>query len=271
MRVQTGVRFAAAAGILLWTALSASAVDLMRTELQPRTLDAFSAYTKAAEKRMNDPGAPFLWADLSAERRKTAEKGGVVAEPWSGTGDFDVPEGMIHDWIGTVFIPGTTLDRTLALLQNYNGHRDLYKPEVMDSRLLGRNGDEFKIYMRLLKKKVITVVLNTEHEAHWERVSPVRARSASYSTRIAEVQNPGKPDEREMTPDTGHGFLWRLYSYWRLEQRDGGVWVECEAISLTRSIPNGLGWLVTPIVRSLPRESLANTLKATRDALAKRG
>jgi hypothetical protein len=64
-----------------------------------------------------------------------------------------------------------------------------------------------------------------------------------------------------------HGFLWRLYSYWRFEERDNGVYVECQAISLTRNIPTGLGWLIEPIIRNLPRESLANTLTATKGAL----
>jgi hypothetical protein len=72
---------------------------------------------------------------------------------------------------------------------------------------------------------------------------------------------------RELPPGQDHGFLWRLNSYWRFEERDGGVYVECEAISLTRNVPLGLGWLVNPIIRSLPRESLANTLWATREAV----
>ena len=83
------------------------------------------------------------------------------------------------------------------------------------------------------------------------------------------MENAGKTDERKLPPGTGHGFLWKLDSYWRFEERDGGVYLECQAVSLTRDVPAGLGWLIDPIVRNLPRESLVNTLRATRTALAK--
>ena len=98
-------------------------------------------------------------------------------------------------------------------------------------------------------------------------VDKTRWRSVSRTTKIAEVEKAGKPDEREKPPGTGEGFLWKLNSYWRFEERDGGVWVECEAISLTRDVPTGLGWIVEPIIRDLPKESLANTLRSTRTAL----
>lgn len=180
---------------------------------------------------------------------------------------MEVPDGLIHDWVGAVFIPGTTLEKTLALVQDYDSHKNIYA-EVIDSKLLHRDGNEFKVYLRLRKKKVLTVVMNTEHDVRYYPVDPTRWRSRSYSTRIAEVANPGEPNEHELPPGTGQGFLWRLYSYWRFQERDGGVYVECEAISLTRDVPTGLGWLVVPIIRNLPRESLVNTLGATRAALS---
>src|SRR6202012_2750335 len=129
-----------------------------------------------------------------------------------------------------------------------------------------RVGDKFDRYLRLLKRQVITVVLNTNHHVRYFPLGDGREYSVSHSTRIAEVTNPGDSDEGEMTPGHDHGFLWRLNSYWRFEQRDGGVYVECEAISLTRAVPVGFGWLVNPIVRTLPRESLASTLRAMRSA-----
>jgi hypothetical protein len=171
--------------------------------------------------------------------------------------------------LGTIFIPGVTLEQTLAVVQDYNRHKQLYKPEVVDSRILSRNQNDFRILLRLLKKKVITVVLDTEHDVHYQPVDRTRWRSSSKTTKIAEVENPGKPNERAKPPGTGHGFLWRLNTYWRFEERDGGTWVECEAISLTRDVPTGLGWLIEPIIRDLPKESLENTLKHTRAALGK--
>ena len=145
----------------------------------------------------------------------------------------------------------------------------IYKPEVVGSRVISHNGNDYRIFLRLLKKKVITVVLNSEHEVKYIPIDKARWRSVSRTTKISEVENAGKPNEHEKPPGTGEGFLWKLDSYWRFEERDGGVWLECEAVSLTRDVPTGLGWIVEPIIRDLPKESLANTLRATRTALAK--
>jgi hypothetical protein len=59
-----------------------------------------------------------------------------------------------------------------------------------------------------------------------------------------------------------------LYSYWKFTAEGDGVIVECRAMSLTRDVPVGLGFILAPIIKNLPRESLMNTLKATRAALS---
>jgi hypothetical protein len=243
--------------------------EIATVELQPHTVEAFDRYIRLAETRLGRQAhsSGFLWVDGAPDRKMRVQRGEAVAEPWAGTGDTDVPDGSIHDWTGAVFIPGATLEKTLALVQDYDSHKAIYKPEVQDSKLVNRSGDEFQVYLRLLKKQVIAVVLNTNHDVRYFPLDAARCYSQSHSTRIAEVDNPGEPDEREMQPGQDHGFLWRLNSYWRFEERDGGVYVECEAISLTRSVPVGLGWLVNPIVRTLPRESLQNSLRTLRQAL----
>ena len=238
-------------------------------DLKPRTVQAFDDYVRRLESRLNEQlkTPAFLWADASPKRALKVRQGQVLVESLTGKGPQAVPDGLIHDWVGAVFIPGTTLEKTLAMVKDYNRRKDLYKPEVIDSRLVGRRGDDFQIYMRLLKKKVITVVLDTYYDASYQQLDPTRCYSRSYSTRIQEVNNPGKPNERLEPEGKDHGFLWRLHSFWRFAERDGGVWVECEAVSLTRDIPMGLGWLIEPIIRDLPRESLVGTLEKTRDAL----
>ncbi len=239
-------------------------------ELNSETLEDFDRYIREAETRMDARlrGGPFLWTDEMPARAEQLRTGRLLSQPWNGKGEVKVRSGLIHDWIGAVFIPHATLAGTLAMVQNYDQHKKIYKPEVIDSRLLGRNGNDFQVFLRLLKHKVLTVVLNSNHDVRYFPVSSTRCYSRSYSTKIAEVQDFGKPDQRELEPGHGHGFLWRLYSYWRFEERDGGVYVECRAISLTRDVPAVIAWMINPIVRSLPRESLANTLRATRDALA---
>jgi hypothetical protein len=257
---------------LLWCGILAALAPVpvpgaITVELQPRTLQAFDAYVRAAEARLRDrERGGSLWLDGSPERKQSVRDGKALAEPVAGKGDVEVPDGLIHDWVGAVFIPGATLDKALALVQNYDNHKNIYKPEVVDSKLLSRNGDDYQVFLRLLKKKVLTVVLNTNHDVHYTRPERSRCYGRSYSTRIAELDNAGEKDERELAPGKGHGFLWRLNSFWRYEERDGGVYVECEAISLTRDVPTGLGWLINPIIRNLPRDSLVNTLRATREA-----
>lgn len=241
-----------------------AAADLVAAELKPQTAEAFRKYIETTEKNL-ETRPNFLWCDM-----RRARSGELLVSPTGKTPEIKVPSGLIHDWVGCAFIPGTTLAQTLAIVQNYNRHKEIYKPEVIDSRVLSHSGNDYKIFLRLLKKKVITVVLNTEHDVRYFPVSATQARSRSYTTKIAEVENAGKRDEREMPPGSGHGFLWNLDSYWRFEERDGGVYIECQAVSLTRDVPSGLGWLIEPIIRNLPRESLANTLKATRTALEKR-
>jgi len=239
--------------------------------LKPETLQAFEAYIREAEAGMKQTlhgSGPFLWSDVNAARAQPVRQGDIVAQLWSAQGPVKVPNGLIHDWIAAVFIPGTTVADTLALVQDYNNHKTIYQPEVIDSTLIRHHGNDFKIHLRLLKKKVITAVLDTDHDVHYFSLDPTRWYCHSHTTQITEVENAGGPKERTLPPDTGHGYLWRLYSYWRFEEKkEEGVYVECRAISLTRDVPFGLGWIIEPIIQSLPRESLIKTLEATRLAL----
>jgi hypothetical protein len=256
--------------VLILFTLPAPAQKLPKAELRPETTEAFLRYAQRREasilsNRIN--GGKFLWSDENSERQARVRGGEVVIEPGRERGTIEVKGGMIHDWIGAAFLPNATLAKVLKTIQNYDNHKNLYAPEVVDSRTLSRGGNNFKIRIRLLKKKLITVVLNTEHEIAYFPIDATRQHSRSRTTRIAEVEDVGEKNEHELTPGDDHGLLWNLNTYWRFLERDGGVWVECDAISLTRGIPIGLGWLITPIVRELPRESLTQTLEGTRRAL----
>ena len=238
--------------------------------LKRETLQSFAAYIHdaetAAEHTLQGDG-PFLWCDRTSRTAEQVREGEVAAQFWSGRGPIKVPNGLVHDWVGAAFLPNAAVGRVLALVQDYDNHKNIYKPEVIASRLMSHDGNDFQIYLRLLKKKVVTVVLDTEHDVHYESVDRKRWTCRSSTTRIAEVENAGTAKEKVLPPDTGYGFLWRLYSYWRFQERDGGVYVECRAISLTRDVPFGLGWAIEPIIQKLPKESLINTLEATRCAL----
>jgi hypothetical protein len=248
--------------------------DAKPGQLKPETVQAFDAYIREAEAAMKQrlhKGGTFLWSDISSERAQQVRQGAIVAEFWSGQRPVRVADGLIHDWIAAAFAPDATVERALKLVQDYNNHKSIYKPEVIDSKLLSRHGDDFQIYLRLLKKKIITVVLDTYHDVHYSSSSLTRWHCRSYTTRVVEVEGAGSPKEKTLPPDSGHGFLWRLYSYWSFEEKEDGVFVECRAVSLSRNVPLGLGWLIEPIIQKLPRESLINTLEATRQALTHTG
>ncbi len=250
-------------------------------KLKPRTLEAFERYAGLTEARNAEElrrGTAFLWVDglapaereaayaalrrgqVRIERLETRENGRAIA----------CPDGIVHHWVGVIYIPGATLEETLRLLQDYDHHSAYYRPDVQRSNILERQGNDFKVYMRFLRKKGITVVLNTEHEIHYFPLEATRAHSRSRATRIAEVEDHGRPEEREKPVDDGGGYLWRMETWWRFLERDGGTYVQCETVTLTRDIPTGLGWLIRPFLSGIPRETLTKTLTDTRAALARK-
>jgi hypothetical protein len=240
----------------------------LAADLKPEAAQAFDRYTRETEARLASRKA-FLWADGSAEHLRQVQQGQVLVEPWNGKPDISVPGALIHDWIGAIFIPGANLEKTLAVMQDYDHHKAVYH-DVLDSKLLGQKGNDFKFYrLRQLKKGVINGEYHTEFDAHYERLNDAQWLCQSRSTLIAELENPGKPNQHELPPGHDDGYLWRLNGYWRLEQRDGGVYLECEAVSLTRSLPAIVGALFAPAMRGLESETMTATLQSTRDAVKK--
>jgi hypothetical protein len=267
-------------------ALCAFAQPADAADLEPKTLEGFDHYVQLVETQIDNPlnQEAFLSIDrLPRDRRAVAQSqlraGQVIIERLDRNrpdvrDDSDqpipVPGGLIHHWIGTVFIPGATLADTLALEQDYDHHELYFRPDVVRSKILGREGNDFTVLLRLYRKEVITSVLDTEHQVHYELVDPKHAWSRSRSTRIQQVEDAGERNERLEPVGHDDGFLWRMNTYWRFEERDGGTYVECQSVSLTRDIPRGLGWLIGPYVTSVPRESLTFTLATTRSAVGKR-
>lgn len=253
----------------------ATSTSAPAAELKQKTVAAYDKYIAATEARIKGelrPGGPFLYIDSQgADALKTSydrlKNGEILIEKLETTGPgitADPPDGLIHHWIGLVFIPGVTLKNVLPVVQDYDHRTDLYKPEVVASHLIWHQGNDYKFFLRLLEKRFTTVVFNTEYVAHWGQVDPQKIYSDSISTKIAEVKDPNHPDGEEWPVDQGRGYLWRLNTYWRFEEKDGGVYMQCEALSLTRDIPWGLGWLLRPLVTKIPRESISRALGETR-------
>ena len=255
-------------------ALAASAVAAAATELEPETVRAFDRYVELTEDRMRaevEGLSPFLWLDRldpteSDEVIARLRSGEVVIERLrtrDGGEEVDIPSGMVHHWIGTVLIPGVTLDRTIALVQDYDRYPEVYAPDVRASAIRSRAGDRFEVYLRLYTKKILTWVADTEHSVEFVPVGDTRMHVPSRSTRILEIEHPDTPRERTRPEGNDRGFAWRLNNYCSFEERDEGTFMQCESITLTRHIPFLLG-VVRPFVTAVPREKLTATLDAAR-------
>ncbi len=178
-----------------------------------------------------------------------------------------IEKGIIHHATGAVFLPGVGVDQLLGYLQDFDHLVPCYTPELVSSRTRARQGDRYLITQRYRKKKVLTVILDTDHEVNYVYFNGrpgKRAASFGYATRIEEVANAGTPREKRLGREQSGGYVWRMNNYWRYFERDGGVYVQCETISLSRSIPTGLEWMIGRFINSVPRESLQFTLDRTR-------
>lgn len=226
----------------------------------------FNSYVAAIEQRLahqHRAHETFLanadWARL--------QRGEPVIERLTPTG-IDAPGAMMHDWRGTAFVPGAKAADFERLMQDFAAYPRVFAPQVIRARVLTHaDADHLQAEMRLKQKHVITVVMDTTYDIGYGRLDAQHGYSVSRSTKITEVADAGTANEHALSEAEAHGFLWRLNSYWSYEERDGGLYVQIESVSLTRSIPTGLGWMIGPFVESVPRESLEFTLGAVCRAL----
>jgi hypothetical protein len=267
--------------LILLAGFSLSSSLLSAEAPTPEALKVFDSYVQAAEARNNEELAArknFLWLDTLPDSEREHiyrllkyQQTIIRHSPSCASRDCsNIPGGLIHDWTGITFVPGVTLQQTLSALQDYDRDSDYYRPTVLRAKLLSRAGNSFHVFLRLKETHVLTVVLDTEYEIQYLTIDSTHVASISHSTRITEIENAGTPEEHAASPKDNHGFLWRLNSYWRFYQADGGVYIQCNAVSLTRDVPVGLRWLVGPFIENVPRESLDFTLTATRQALLKK-
>ncbi len=245
-------------------------------ELKPQTVEAWRHYVARTESRIDaelEDKSRFLVTEFmsqgdAAECRKEVAKGNVCVESLEtrdGRGKkIEVPEGTISHWLGSVRINNAKLDTLIPFVQSYDIH-ERYFDDVERSRLIARDGDEFKFFYRLKQATLwVTVRYNTTHEVRYRRHSARRVSSASRTTRILELDKAGKDGEREKPEGKDNGFMWRLNSYWRFQQDGNGVVVTLESLTLSRGIPS-LALFVRPIVKKISSGLLENTLLALRD------
>jgi len=238
-------------------------------ELKEETLKTWDAYVQTANSQMRDRlQGHFLWVDEDPDRLRRVRAGKILVASVGGQNPKPVPSGLIHDWIGAAFIPGARLEDVLSAVRDYSHFKEFYKPTVVDSRSLGTVGTCDTYSMRVVnKERVAETALDTQYEACYLQLDEQRWYSNAHSTRVQEIRHYGRPNEQELPPDQGSGYIWRLYSLAKFEERDGGVYVELEAIALSRDIPVALRWMVDPIVRKVSKNTLLLSLQQTKEAV----
>jgi len=220
-------------------------------KLSPDSDRAFDAYIKTAETQ-------FDWRPhVSLDKNSS-----VKIVPAAQNPTIDLPGAIIHDWAGAILVPGATVEKALTVLQSYDDYKRIYAPQVTDSKLYSHQGNHWRSYLKLYKRALLPAIFDPEYDVEYRELDPARWAVLLRSTKVAEI------DGGKVLPvGTGHGYLWRLNAYWLLEQRPEGVYLECRAISMSRDIPLGLAWAIKPMITSLPRDSLQQTLDATARAL----
>jgi hypothetical protein len=249
-------------------------------ELHAETIKAWNSCVGATERRIRSELSSrkgFLALDFqdsaeAAQERQEVLSGKIPIEKISNSDEdqkhIDVPDGMIHHWRGSVFIPGVSLDFVFSRIKNPN-QEDTKQEDVLDSRILERAPGQLKLYLKLQRSKIVTVVYDTEHLVRYESYGTDKASSSSTATKIAEVERLADHTEREKPEGHDKGFLWRMNSYWRYQQVPGGVIVECESMTLSRSIPAIFELMVRPIINKIARESMQRTLESMRNRMVR--
>lgn len=232
-------------------------------------IKAWDTYIAALDRRYTD-GATFFVLDIRGEDRwRERAKAGEI--PMTELEPPAVTDAKLHGWAGAVYVPAATVGAVVRRMQEYAGRESEFYEEVKASKLLAREGDRLRVFMRIERDAgILTATYNTEHAVTYRRISAARSASRSTATKIAELADAGTPREREKAPGDDHGFLWRLNAYWRFEQYGDGVLIECESLSLSRSVPLVVRPLVGPIANRIARESLERTLRSLRMFLARR-
>lgn len=260
-----------------WLLIFGTASGRASGEPAPQAVAAFNAYIGAVESRLAQQHRSqngFLALAAPAEQNRILlRKGELLIEELTPSTGAELPGALLHHWRGTAFVPGATAAEFERLLKNFNAYPQFFSPQILEARVLSprgdgqQDGDHFQVLLRVRQRHVITVVLDTTYDIVFERIDAQNGYSTSRSTRISEVGSAGAADEHALDSKQDHGFLWRQNTYWSYEERDGGLYMQIESVSLTRSIPTGLGWAVGPFVKSVPRESLEFTLRSASSAL----
>ena len=254
--------------LAVFTTRTLQAGDL---ELKPETLKCWDEYVHKASVMMEQRshgGGEFLWVAGNADRMARVRAGEVVVWPVSDTNPKRVPSGLIHDWVGAAFIPSARITDVLSVVRDYSRYKEVYKPGVLDAKLLRQTGGDDHFSMLLRNGTFFTkTALDSEYNSSYIQLDETRWYSVSCMTRVQEIENYGQLEQHKLPPDQGHGYLWRMCSLSQLQERDGGVYVDEELLALSRDLPMAMRWMAGPIIRRVARETVAASIGRTRVAV----
>jgi hypothetical protein len=245
-----------------------SVVPSKAAEPKRETLRAWDDYTGSVSTSVADRNSgsrPFLWVDESSETRLRVQNGKLLI---TNHDPRKVPQGLIHHWVGVMFVPNVSLDQVMQVLNSYDRYSDIYKSLIRKTSVIEQDGDTVKLNVLAVQKAFsTTAAVETDEEIRITRPTPNRVCITANSVRIQEIANYGQPSEHAFPEARRPGYVWRALIVQRLEQRDGGVYVELETISLSRGIPVEVRWLIKPLTDQLPRKMMSDILDETRAAV----
>lgn len=260
--------------VSLFLFLALCSTDGGAATLKPETVTAWEHYIAAvdasAKTAVTNEGS-FLWIDKEPSRLADVKHGKVVVSQIRRGNGPAIPNGLIHDWLGALFVPDASIAGVFAVTRNYEKYPAWYGPTITRGSLRERSGntDHFTIhYVR--RVLFVTAVMDADYDTQYVEVNANRWYSIGRSTRMQEMDQDDRPGQKKTATNDGSGYLWRAYTLTRYEQRDNGVYIEQESIGLSRPIPSSLRWMVEPVVKRLAKDLLATSLEQTREAIAAR-
>ena len=243
-------------------------------ELNQQSLTAWEKYVATAKANMQERlmgKSPFLWVDEDPMTRRRVNSGEIVITPVGSTHPLSVPRGLIHHWVGAVFIPGATIKDLDNVVGDYSKYSEIYRPSLIKAELLGSTADEQKFSIMWVQRVLlVTAAFYTEMDSTVCSLNSRQGYMTFTTTRVQQIENYGEKDERRLAQDTGSGYLWRLVSFARFEERDGGLYLELEVIGLSKDLPGSLRFLLSPVIDHIPRQALGTKLDQTRQAIQSR-
>jgi hypothetical protein len=241
------------------------ALQVQAAELKAVSVDVWNTFVRGKDAQIRQHGALKIAGTGDAEELRN---GTIQVRPLAVAGAEHIPSALIHDWVGTVFIPHTSLPEVLGVVRSYLDYPSIYKPAVAKAGILQTTPtmDRYSVVMR---QDVLTIRtgLEGEYVSEYHQIDPTHWYSTTRSVCLREILKYGSEEEHLADSEKGNGFIWRIYSEARYEQADGGVYLQLEGTALSRTVPHALSWFVNPVIERISRSALTTTLRQTREAV----